>query len=295
MAPRSPAAALVPSPARLPCSAASRRLAHAPASAPLRCAIAGRHVSRVCHHPEAALLHVLPGASSPRLLRTTLPNPPCVSAARFRGLASSAPGRHPNPPLCLRLLTGASFAQVYLEIVKAAIEKKELRDGTAFKMMPFECSSNGLPPLALLPLPLEPRHLTLHPTRWHPGMHGNYQWTKLQARLDKIHAQLMLEVQDWRAQGTQQTALRKRGADSAVNSCVDYLAQQQERIDHEAPEGVSVGVDEANVCVWVATIFGPAAGVTVPHSAAVLVRPLLPAGARPRRAWGLLCALGGVP
>ena len=70
----------------------------------------------------------------------------------------------------------------------------------------------------------------------------------------------MLEVQDWRAQGTQQTALRKRGADSAVNSCVDYLAQQQERIDREAPEGVSVGVDEANVCVWVATIFGPAAG-----------------------------------
>merc|ERR1719460_1481926 len=88
------------------------------------------------------------------------------------------------------------YYQVYLEIVKAAIEKKELRDGTAFKMMPFECSSNG--------------------------MHGNYQWTKLQARLDKIHAQLMLEVQDWRAQGTQQTALRKRGADSAVNSCVDY-------------------------------------------------------------------------
>ena len=189
------------------------------------------------------------------------------------------------------MLTGASFAQVYLEIVKAAIEKKELRDGTAFKMMPFECSSNGLPPLALLPLPLEPRRLTLHPTRWHPGMHGNYQWAKLQSRLDKIHAQLMLEVQDWRAQGTQQTALRKRGADSAVNSCVDYLAQQQERIDHEAPEGVSVGVDEANVCVWVATIFGAAAGFTVPHSAALVVRPLLPGGALPRRAWGLLCAL----
>jgi hypothetical protein len=107
-------------------------------------------------------------------------------------------------------------------------------------------------------------------------MHGNYQWTKLQARLDKIHAQLMLEVQDWRAQGTQQTALRKRGADSAVNSCVDYLAQQQERIDNEAPDGVSVGVDEANVCVWVATIFGPAAGFTVPPSAALVVRPLLP-------------------
>jgi len=124
------------------------------------------------------------------------------------------------------------YYQSYLHIVKAAIEKKEVRDGAAFKMMPFECSSNG--------------------------MHGNYQWSKLQARLDKIHAKLMLEVQDWRAQGTQQTALRKRGSDSAVNSCVDYLAQQQERVEHETPDGVSVGVDEANVCVWVATIFGPA-------------------------------------
>ena len=170
---------------------------------------------------------------------------------------------------CPGLLTLASCAQTYLQIVKAAIEKKEVRDGAAFKMMPFECSSNGLPStvlpvLASPPSPsslsLEPPRLTLRSTRWHPGMHGNYQWSKLQARLDKIHAQLMLEVQDWRAQGTQQTALRKRGADSAVNSCVDYLAQQQERVEHETPNGVSVGVDEANVCVWVATIFGPAAG-----------------------------------
>ena len=37
-------------------------------------------------------------------------------------------------------------AQVYSHIVKAASDKKEMRDGAAFKMMPFECSSNG-PPL----------------------------------------------------------------------------------------------------------------------------------------------------
>ena len=89
-------------------------------------------------------------------------------------------------------------------------------------------------------------------------MHGNYQWSKLQARLDKIHAQLMSEVQDWRSQGAQQTTMRKSHRDSAVNSCVDHLAQQQERVKHETPDGVSVGVDEASVCVWVATIFGPA-------------------------------------
>ena len=89
-------------------------------------------------------------------------------------------------------------------------------------------------------------------------MHGNYQWSKLQTRLEKIHAQLMSEVQDWRTQGMQQTAMRKSHCDSAVNSCVDYLAQQHERLKVATPEGVSVGVDEANACVWVATIFGSA-------------------------------------
>jgi len=33
--------------------------------------------------------------------------------------------------------------------------------------------------------------------------------------------------------------------------------QQQERVKHESPDGVSFGVDEANACVWVATVFGP--------------------------------------
>jgi len=88
-------------------------------------------------------------------------------------------------------------------------------------------------------------------------MHGNYQWSKLHARLEKVHMQLMTEVQEWRSQGAQQTSLLKSRRDSAVNSCVDYLMQQQERVKHELPDGVSVGVDEANACVWVATIFGP--------------------------------------
>ena len=43
-----------------------------------------------------------------------------------------------------------------------------MRDGAAFKMMPFECSSNG--------------------------MHGNYQWGKLQARLDKRTLTLTLTL-----------------------------------------------------------------------------------------------------
>ena len=121
--------------------------------------IAGRHVSRVCHHPEAALLHVLPGASSPRLLRTALPNPPCVSAARFRGLASSAPDRHPIPPLPALADRGIFLGSTRNRQV--AIEKKEQRDGTAFKMMPRVLIQRSAP--ALRPLPLELRRLTCIP------------------------------------------------------------------------------------------------------------------------------------
>jgi len=121
--------------------------------------------------------------------------------------------------------------QVYLNTIKAASEKGEARDCSAFTMMPFECSSNG--------------------------MHGNFQWSKLYARLENIHTHLMTEVQEWRCQGAQQTVLQKSRRDSAVNSCVDFLMQQQERVKHESPDGVSFGVDEANACVWVATVFGP--------------------------------------
>ena len=39
--------------------------------------------------------------------------------------------------------------------IKRMGEKKEARDGTSFKMMPFECSSNG--------------------------MHGSFQWAKVRA------------------------------------------------------------------------------------------------------------------
>ena len=85
MAPRSPAAALVPSPARLPCSAASRRLAHAPASAPLRCA--HRWQARQPRLPP-------PGSSS--------------SSCTTRRLFAPPPSHHtPEPALCLcRPLSG---------------------------------------------------------------------------------------------------------------------------------------------------------------------------------------------
>ena len=35
--------------------------------------------------------------------------------------------------------------------------------------------------------------------------------------MEKIHAQLMAEVHEWRSQGAQQTALHKSRRDSAVN------------------------------------------------------------------------------
>jgi len=115
--------------------------------------------------------------------------------------------------------------------LKRMVEKKEAKDGSAFKMMPFECSSNG--------------------------MQGTFQWAKIRTRLEKLQAALAAETETWRRVGAEQTSLLKAHHDAGVNSCIDYLRQQEDRIKHELPLGVSVGSDEANICVWVATVFGP--------------------------------------
>lgn len=119
----------------------------------------------------------------------------------------------------------------YLHEVQRMSERNDIRDGTQFTKMPFECGNNG--------------------------MSGNFQWVKLQTRLSKLHAALMSEIEDWRRQGAEQTSLLKAHHDAAVNSCIHYLRQQEDRIRHEMPEGASIGADETNACVWVATIFGP--------------------------------------
>jgi len=116
--------------------------------------------------------------------------------------------------------------------LKRMVEKKETKDGSAFKMMPFECSSNG--------------------------MQGSFQWAKIRTRLEKVQAGLLAEIETWRRVGAEQTALLKAHHDAGVNSCIDHLRQQEDRIKHELPVGASIGSDEANICVWVATIFGPA-------------------------------------
>ena len=89
-APRSPAAALVPSPAR---PHTARRPAHAPNSQPvsLGASIAGRRIICVFQHPTPALLHVLPGASSPRPSFFTPPSAePALVCRPLAGLGSSA-------------------------------------------------------------------------------------------------------------------------------------------------------------------------------------------------------------
>lgn len=123
------------------------------------------------------------------------------------------------------------YHERYLQEVQRMSERSDLRDGTLFKKMPFECGNNG--------------------------MAGSFQWTKLRARLTKLHATLMSDIDDWRRQGAEQTALLKGHHDAAVNSCIHYLRQQEDRIRNDLPEGASIGADETNACVWVATIFGP--------------------------------------
>jgi len=106
------------------------------------------------------------------------------------------------------------------------------RENAAFKMMPFECASNGI--------------------------QGSFHWSKLQARLEKLHASLMTEVEEWRRHGAQQTAMLQAGRDASVTSCIHHLRQQEERLKSESVDGASIGADEANAAVWLATIFGPA-------------------------------------
>jgi len=123
------------------------------------------------------------------------------------------------------------YYERYLHEIKQMADKKEAADGGAFKMMPFECSSNG--------------------------MAGNFQWAKIRARIEKLHAALMAELENWRRIGAEQTMLLKGHHDAAVNSCVHYLRQQEDRIKKEMPMGASAGADEGNACLWVAQIFGP--------------------------------------
>lgn len=124
------------------------------------------------------------------------------------------------------------YHDVYLaDCERLASSEPDAKEGGAFKMMPFECSANG--------------------------MSGAFGWSKIKARLLKIHEQLLAEVEAWRKQGAEQTRLLKENHDAGVNACVHHLLQQEERSKRDLPEGASIGSDAANACVWTATLFGP--------------------------------------
>ena len=57
------------------------------------------------------------------------------------------------------------YYERHLEEVSRMGKCTAAAENSAFKMMPFECSSNGI--------------------------HGSFQWSKLHARLEKLHASLM--------------------------------------------------------------------------------------------------------
>lgn len=124
------------------------------------------------------------------------------------------------------------YCERYLAECERMAARREIKDGTAFKMMPFECSSNGL--------------------------HGTFQWAKVKARLEALRRKLLDEVDEWRTIGAQQTTMLREKRDASVNSCIHHLGQQEERIKAEAPDGASIGPNGLNSCIWEATIFGPA-------------------------------------
>ena len=124
------------------------------------------------------------------------------------------------------------YCERYLHECKCMSEKKQAKDGTTFKTMPFESGSNGL--------------------------FGAFQWAKTRARLEALRVKLAEEVEMWRVVGAEQTCMLRDKHDASVNSCIHYLRQQEERIKSEVPDGASIGPSSSNACVWEATIFGPA-------------------------------------
>ena len=68
----------------------------------------------------------------------------------------------------VRQLLFLMYAERYLAECKRYADKPTLKDGTAFKMMPFECAANGI--------------------------HGAFQWGKIRARLEALRARLLSEV-----------------------------------------------------------------------------------------------------
>jgi len=130
------------------------------------------------------------------------------------------------------------YCERHLASVAKLSQRKEVRDGTAFKMMPFECSSNGMP--------------------------GTYHWGKLKTRVEAVRSALHDEIEGWRRNGAEQTMMLAERHDAAVTSCVHHLRQQEERLRLEAPDGASIGPTPGNACVWKATIFGPAETVSLP-------------------------------
>ena len=124
------------------------------------------------------------------------------------------------------------YAERYLSECKRMGDRKDLKDGNPFKMMPFECHTNGI--------------------------HGTFQWQKVRVRLEAIKQRLYAEIDEWRAKGLEQTQKENEKHDAALSSCIHYLRQQEARVKGEVPQGASVGPSESNACVWEATIFGPA-------------------------------------
>jgi len=132
---------------------------------------------------------------------------------------------------CTRKCLFLMYYEHHMAECKRMVDVKTTKDSSTFKMMPFECSSNG--------------------------MTGSFDWAKVKARLEKLHAALLAEVEEWRRQGVEQTQMLLAQHSAAVTSCIPHLRQQEERLKHEMPCGASMGAEESNACVWTATIFGP--------------------------------------
>lgn len=147
--------------------------------------------------------------------------------------AISANGVLPSVFAHVRKMYFLMCCERYLAEAARLGAQKELKDGAPFRMMAFECHSNG--------------------------MAGTFQWGRTRQRLEETRDGLLKEIESWRKRGAEQTKLLREKHDAMVTSCIGHLRQEEERLKQHGgcPDGASVGASTSNAAVWEATIFGP--------------------------------------
>lgn len=113
----------------------------------------------------------------------------------------------------------------------AASAASHVRDGRQFKMMPFECSTNG--------------------------MRGSFAWRNVGERLRALRKRVDEEMDGWRQIGVEQAALARSGSAIGLSPAVSTVREQLAKLHADPPELCFLGPGEENALVWEVSLLGP--------------------------------------